>query len=122
MLARKRERRAIAGGKQVVLARVAIDCVDAHDELHTERNPAFGGLHPEPIEQYMPQAMERMRGGGYDLGIANDGDADRVGIVDERGVFVNQLQVMAVLCMYLLEKRGLNRSLQRCGSHRFAMG
>jgi phosphomannomutase len=89
------------------------------DELHADRNPGFGGMHPEPIEQYMPEAMERMRQGGYDLGIANDGDADRVGIVDERGVFVNQLQVMALLCMYLLEKRGergpLVRSLTTTG-------
>src|SRR4029077_14860177 len=67
----------------------------------------------EPIAQYMPEAMERMRSGGYDLGIANDGDADRVGIIDERGVFVNQLQVMALLCMYFLEKRGLRGDLVR---------
>ena len=83
------------------------------DELHADRNPGFGGMHPEPIEQYMPEAMARMRAGGYDLGIANDGDADRVGIVDERGVFVNQLQVMALLCMYLLEKRGERGALVR---------
>ena len=83
------------------------------DELHADRNPGFGGMHPEPIEQYMPEAMERMRAGGYDLGIANDGDADRVGIVDERGVFVNQLQVLALLCMYLLEKRGERGDLVR---------
>jgi len=83
------------------------------DELHADRNPGFGGMHPEPIEQYMPEAMERMRQGRYDLGIANDGDADRVGIVDERGVFVNQLQVMALLCMYLLEKRGERGALVR---------
>jgi phosphomannomutase len=91
----------LSGGRTVV------------DELHAERNPAFGGLHPEPIEQYMPEAMQRMRAGGYDLGIANDGDADRVGIVDERGVFVNQLQVMALLSMYLLEKRGERGPLVR---------
>ncbi len=83
------------------------------DELHADRNPGFGGMHPEPIEQYMPEAMARMRAGGYDLGIANDGDADRVGIVDERGVFVNQLQVMALLSMYLLEKRGERGDLVR---------
>ncbi|HEX6492799.1 MAG TPA: phosphoglucomutase/phosphomannomutase family protein [Candidatus Dormibacteraeota bacterium] len=83
------------------------------DELHAERNPGFGGMHPEPIAQYMPETMERMRGGGYDLAIANDGDADRVGIVDERGVFVNQLQVMALLCMWLLEKRGERGALVR---------
>jgi phosphomannomutase len=83
------------------------------DELHAERNPGFGGMHPEPIEQWMPEAMARMRGGGYDLGIANDGDADRVGIIDERGVFVNQLQVMGLLTMYLLEKRGMRGDLVR---------
>jgi phosphomannomutase len=83
------------------------------DELHVERNPGFGGMHPEPIEQNMPEAMARMRAGGYDLGIANDGDADRVGIIDERGVFVNQLQVMALLSMYLLEKRGERGALVR---------
>jgi len=83
------------------------------DELHADRNPGFGGMHPEPIEQYMPDAMARMGQGGYDLGIANDGDADRVGIVDERGVFVNQHQVMALLAMYLLEKRGERGALVR---------
>ncbi|HEY6379681.1 MAG TPA: phosphoglucomutase/phosphomannomutase family protein [Candidatus Dormibacteraeota bacterium] len=82
-------------------------------ELHGERNPAFGGMHPEPIERYMPECMALMRSGGFDLAIANDGDADRVGIVDERGVFVNQLQVMALLCMYLLEQRGERGDLVR---------
>ena len=83
------------------------------ESLHADRNPGFGGMHPEPIERYMPEAMERMRAGGFDLCIANDGDADRVGIVDERGVFVNQLQVMALLTMYLLEKRGLRGDVVR---------
>ncbi|HYY45766.1 MAG TPA: phosphoglucomutase/phosphomannomutase family protein, partial [Candidatus Angelobacter sp.] len=76
------------------------------EEIHQERNPGFGGMHPEPIAQWMPEALERMRSGRYDLGIANDGDADRVGIIDERGQFINQLQVMALLMMYLVEKRG----------------
>ncbi|GAC1343880.1 MAG: phosphoglucomutase/phosphomannomutase family protein [Candidatus Dormibacteria bacterium] len=81
--------------------------------LHAERNPGFGGMHPEPIARYMPEAMERMAGGGYDLCIANDGDADRVGIIDERGSFVNQLQVAALLSMHFLEKRGLRGPLVR---------
>jgi len=76
------------------------------EEIHGERNPGFGGMHPEPIAHYMPEAMERMQAGGFDLCIANDGDADRVGIIDERGTFINQLQVMALLMMYLVEKRG----------------
>jgi phosphomannomutase len=83
------------------------------DELHAERNASFGGMHPEPIAQYMPEALERMRSGQYDLCIANDGDADRVGIIDERGRFVNQLEVMALLMMYLVEKRGLKGDVVR---------
>jgi alpha-D-glucose phosphate-specific phosphoglucomutase len=86
--------RALGGGATTVV------------ELHGERNPGFGGMHPEPIDRYMPEAMERMQSGGFDLGIANDGDADRVGIIDETGRYINQLQVMSLFAMYLLEKRG----------------
>ena len=78
----------------------------AVEEIHAERNPAFGGMHPEPIPHNLAQAIGIMRGGGYDLCIANDGDADRVGIIDERGRFINQQQVMALLMLYLIEKRG----------------
>jgi phosphomannomutase len=91
----------LAGGKTTV------------EEIHQERNPGFGGMHPEPIAQYMPEALERMRSGRFDLGIANDGDADRVGIIDEKGQFINQLQVMALLMMYLVEKRRLKGDVVR---------
>jgi len=76
------------------------------DEIHGERNASFGGMHPEPIPHNLREALDHMKRGGYDLCIANDGDADRVGIVDEHGTFVNQLQVFALLMLYLLEKRG----------------
>ena len=75
-------------------------------ELHGERNPYFGGVNPEPIPPNIDQALATMRGGGFDLCIATDGDADRVGIVDETGRFVNQLQVYALLMRYLVEIRG----------------
>jgi len=83
------------------------------DELHGERNPTFGGMHPEPIDRYMPEAIARMTEGGYDLAIANDGDADRLGVIDDTGRFVNQLEVAALLAMYFLEKRGLRGTIVR---------
>jgi len=46
-----------------------------------------------------------MRGGGHDLCICTDGDADRVGIIDETGRFINQLQVYALLMLYLFDVR-----------------
>jgi len=76
-------------------------------ELHGERNPVFPGMHaPEPIARNLAAMQETMRGGAFDIGIATDGDADRVGIADERGVFINQLQVFGLLAYYLLEARG----------------
>ncbi len=76
------------------------------NELHGERNPFFGGVNPEPIVPNLGEALAVMRKGGYDLCIATDGDADRVGIIDETGRFINQLQVYALLMRYLVDIRG----------------
>ncbi|MGH7698226.1 MAG: phosphoglucomutase/phosphomannomutase family protein, partial [Candidatus Dormibacteria bacterium] len=82
-------------------------------ELHSERNPGFGGLHPEPIPPHVDEAARRLREGGFDLGIANDGDADRVGIFDEHGDFVDQLEVATLLLWHLCENRGLRGPVVR---------
>jgi len=77
-------------------------------ELHNERNPFFGGINPEPIPPNIEAALAVMRaGGGNDLCICTDGDADRVGIIDETGRFIDQLQVYALLMLYLFEVRGM---------------
>ena len=76
-------------------------------EIHQERNPYFGGVNPEPIRPHIDSALELIAGGGYDLGLLLDGDADRAGAADERGVFIHQLQVTALLMYYLAEHRGL---------------
>jgi phosphomannomutase len=77
-------------------------------ELHPERNPFFGGINPEPIPPNIDAAVAVMRaGGGNDLCICTDGDADRVGIIDETGRFIDQLQVYALLMIYLFEVRGM---------------
>jgi len=76
-------------------------------ELHTERNPYFGGINPEPIRPNVDEWLTEIPRWGADIGIAFDGDADRVGMATEQGVFVNQLQVYGLLYWYLLEVRGL---------------
>jgi phosphomannomutase len=77
-------------------------------ELHNERNPFFGGVNPEPIPPNIDSTLAVMRaGGGNNLCICTDGDADRVGIIDETGRFINQLQVFALLMLYLFEVRGM---------------
>jgi phosphomannomutase len=80
--------------------------------INQERNPAFPGIHaPEPIGPNLEKLRRTVPERNALLGIATDGDADRVGIVDERGEFVNQLQVYALLALYLLEVRGMRGPL-----------
>lgn len=75
-------------------------------ELHNQRNPLFGGVNPEPIPPNIDSTIAFMKVGQHDLCICTDGDADRVGIIDETGRFINQLQVFALLMLYLFEMRG----------------
>jgi alpha-D-glucose phosphate-specific phosphoglucomutase len=76
-------------------------------ELNNVHNPLFPGMHnPEPIEQNLAALAAGIVQHGADVGLANDGDADRVGLMDENSNFVNQLQVYALLLLYLLEVRG----------------
>ena len=77
------------------------------NEIHQERNPYFGGVNPEPIRPNVDEALASIAGGGYDLGLFLDGDADRAGAADERGTFVHQLQVTGLLMYYLAEHRGM---------------
>jgi phosphomannomutase len=63
-------------------------------------------VRPEPIPPNIEACQEKVRELGADVGIVNDGDADRIGIVDEAGGFLNQLQVYGLLALYLLEVRG----------------
>ncbi len=76
-------------------------------ELHAERNPLFPEMsRPEPIPPNVDAGLARVQEIGADVAIINDGDADRVGLGDEHGNFINQLQVYALLAMYFLEVRG----------------
>ena len=84
----------LAGGRTSVL------------ELHGERNPLFPGLRPEPIAENLGELSRAIRQEQAQVGLANDGDADRMGVVDEKGNFVSQAQVFPLLALYLLEVRG----------------
>jgi alpha-D-glucose phosphate-specific phosphoglucomutase len=74
--------------------------------INGERNPSFPGINPEPIAKNLARLSGVIKEKKADVGIANDGDADRIGIVDEKGNFINQLQVFALLVLYFLEVRG----------------
>ncbi|MBE0430782.1 MAG: phosphoglucomutase/phosphomannomutase family protein, partial [Dehalococcoidia bacterium] len=82
-------------------------------EVNGERNPSFPGINPEPIARNLGKLSELIVEQRADLGLATDGDADRIGIVDEKGQFLTQHQVFALLCLYLLEVRGERGAMVR---------
>ena len=75
-------------------------------EINSECNPLFPGIQPEPIAVNLAKLSALVKRQKADVGLATDGDGDRIGIIDEKGVFLTQLQVFALLCLYLLEVRG----------------
>jgi phosphomannomutase len=75
-------------------------------EIHSEHNPLFPGVRPEPIMPHLAGLAAEVKKQKASVGLATDGDADRMGIIDEKGNFLTQLQVFALLCLYLLEVRG----------------
>lgn len=74
-------------------------------EINSERNPLFPGIRPEPIAQNLTRLSNMVREMKADAGLATDGDADRIGFLDENGLFITPLQVFALLALYLLEVR-----------------
>lgn len=75
-------------------------------EIHNERNPIYPEMkRPEPIPPNINVGLNATVQNHADVLLITDGDADRVGIGDEKGEFINQLQVYALLAFYLLEIR-----------------
>lgn len=78
------------------------------DGIRGETNPGFGGVNPEPIPENLVAAENVMLSGDYDLAICNDGDADRLGILDERGNFVSPHKIISLLALYLVREKRLS--------------
>ncbi|MBP2639069.1 MAG: phosphoglucomutase/phosphomannomutase alpha/beta/alpha domain [Firmicutes bacterium] len=75
-------------------------------ELRGTVNPSFGGISPEPIMKNLGALREFVLAEKPRVALATDGDADRIGALDEQGRFINAHQIMALLIKYLVEKRG----------------
>ncbi len=75
-------------------------------EVRKEMNPGFGGIHPEPIARYLGALAGAIAAGHGQLGLATDGDADRIGAMDGRGQFVDPHRIMALALKHLVEHHG----------------
>jgi alpha-D-glucose phosphate-specific phosphoglucomutase len=76
-------------------------------EIHAECNPSFDHIQPEPIAKNLTELMELVSHKGVDVGLATDGDADRIGAVDEQGRFVDSHHIYALILKHLVESRGM---------------
>ncbi|HTY36321.1 MAG TPA: phosphoglucomutase/phosphomannomutase family protein [Bacteroidota bacterium] len=79
--------------------------VPVRAEIRCSFNPSFGGGHPEPIPQNLKDLSSTVVMKGCDIGIATDGDADRVGALDENGAFVDSHRIFAILLKYLVTEK-----------------
>lgn len=73
--------------------------------IRAERDPFFGGINPEPIGQNLGALMAAVKKARAHIGLATDGDADRLGIVDDKGKYVSIQLIFALLTLHLLRNR-----------------
>ena len=77
-------------------------------EIHGELNPLFGGIAPEPMGKNLDELSEFIIENNCAVGLANDGDADRIGMVDEKGAFVSSHKLLSLLVKYLFEEKKMS--------------
>jgi alpha-D-glucose phosphate-specific phosphoglucomutase len=75
-------------------------------EIRGEMNPGFGGIHPEPIARYLTALAAAIQADQANVGLATDGDGDRIGAMDEQGGFVDPHHIFALVLRHLVEGRG----------------
>ncbi|HEX2907317.1 MAG TPA: hypothetical protein VHO69_10685, partial [Phototrophicaceae bacterium] len=74
-------------------------------EIRNVLNPGFGGIHPEPIARYLNELVASVQRTQADVGLATDGDADRIGAVDALGNFIDPHHIFALVLRHLIETR-----------------
>lgn len=93
------------GAGRGVLAKIFRDRGISFIEIRGELNPLFPGINPEPIQPHIKLLQETVVREKCQAGFATDGDADRIGAVDEHGAFVDSHKIYAVILRWLLERK-----------------
>jgi len=94
------------GVGQVTLEIILIEARCRVATIHSRHDPLFGGRSPAPDSSELNHLIQSVREDGYDLGLAMDGDADRIAIVDGKGNFITTNELLLLLYYYLHEVRG----------------
>jgi phosphomannomutase len=85
-----------------LLSRTRCSVIDIRNVL----NPGFGGIHPEPIARYLKELVGAVQRAQANVGLATDGDADRIGAIDAHGNFIDPHTVFALALRHLVEEKG----------------
>ncbi|MEC5423470.1 hypothetical protein QGM71_08160 [Virgibacillus sp. C22-A2] len=81
--------------------------------IHDKADPLFGGRVPAPTESTLWRLMAMMKEDEYDIGIATDGDGDRIAVIDEEGNYVDANEILTILYYYLLEYKKVKGNVVR---------
>ncbi|MDR1512979.1 MAG: phosphoglucomutase/phosphomannomutase family protein, partial [Propionibacteriaceae bacterium] len=94
------------GTSQLTLGMILSDARCRTEFIHERHNPLFGGHSPAPDPEALQTLIQMMKSGSYDIGMATDGDADRIAIVDEHGTYISTNDLLLLVYWYLHEVRG----------------
>lgn len=83
------------------------------ETIRAARDTQFGGVNPEPIDRNLAPLKERVRAAGALVGLATDGDADRVGAVNELGETMTMHEVVPLMLLHLVRRRGMTGGVVR---------
>ena len=83
------------------------------EAIHNWRDPLFGGALPEPTAQHLAELRQKVKETGAQIGLALDGDADRLGVVDPDGRFFSPNEILVLFLAYLVHSRGLCGAVAR---------
>jgi len=101
------------GTSQLTLGMILSDARVRAEFIHERHNPLFGGQSPAPDPQALSTLIHIVKSGRYDLGMATDGDSDRIGILDENGRYVSTNELLLAVYWYLHEVRGMRGGVVR---------
>ncbi|MFV0343568.1 MAG: phosphoglucomutase/phosphomannomutase family protein [Anaerocolumna sp.] len=101
------------GVAKTCLQTVLISARCSMDVINDRHDPLFGGKLPSPSDKTLNKLRDMVVDRKYDLGIATDGDADRLGIIDEKGNFIHPNDILVLLYYYLLEYKGMKGGVVR---------
>lgn len=87
------------------------DCGVKYESLHMFHDVNFGGGMPEPKPKFMKDLIEKVKSNACAVGFANDGDADRFGVINENGEYVTPNEIIAILLMHLKKHKAMNGSI-----------